>query len=103
VFGTPGYASPEQSQEKGLIDHRTDQFAVSVVLYQMITGEIPYERLRWVNGNYTVDAELATAKSKNPGCTHGRLDAVVARGLSFDRNSRFPTTSAWIAALEQAG
>jgi serine/threonine protein kinase len=42
VFGTPGYAAPEQILSEGRIDARADLYALGATMYQALTGQLPF-------------------------------------------------------------
>lgn len=98
---SPGYASPEQFLEEPLADHRSDQFATSVVLYQLLTGELPYEGWGGAAVNGGTPPLLIPPARKNKQVWKS-LDRVVSRGLRLQKSERYPTSAAWLNELKAA-
>jgi hypothetical protein len=78
VLGTPQYMAPEQWRHGAAVDHRADIYAVGVVLYEMLTGQLPI-------GHFDLP-------SKRRGVPHG-LDAVVQRSLAQQPEERYQRAS----------
>jgi serine/threonine protein kinase len=87
-FGTPDYMAPEQVQgDRG--DARTDVYAVGVMLYEMLTGEVPYQGdspLAVMSQRVTTDAPLL--RTRRPDLPPS-LEAVVWRALRRDPSERY--------------
>jgi beta-lactam-binding protein with PASTA domain/predicted Ser/Thr protein kinase len=88
VIGTAAYLSPEQAQ--GLsVDHRTDVYSASVVLYEMLTGEVPFKGDSAVAIAFKhVKEEPPLPSSRNPEVPP-EMDAVVMKGLAKNRDNRY--------------
>jgi eukaryotic-like serine/threonine-protein kinase len=87
-FGTPDYMAPEQVQgERG--DARTDLYAVGIMLYEMLTGEVPYQGdspLAVMSQRVNTDAPLL--RRKRPDLPP-QLEAVVWRALRREPGERY--------------
>jgi serine/threonine-protein kinase len=90
IMGTPQYMAPEQALGHGL-DARTDVYQMGIVLYEMLTGEVPFDAA-------TPPALLyAHAHSPIPRPTSRRptlppvVDAIIERALAKDPGERFST------------
>lgn len=105
---SPAYAAPEQQSATQAVDERADQFAASVLLYQMLTLKVPYDGLGGQAGlprffdarNVPVPpSELAVHPRHLPVKLRRRVDNVVLQGLALDPSQRFQTSGAWLDAL----
>ncbi len=85
VMGTPNCMAPEQSEHRADVDHRADIYALGVVLYQMLTGELPGQRLEPPSKKVQIDV---------------RLDEVVLRTLERQPELRFQQVSEVKTAVE---
>jgi serine/threonine-protein kinase len=100
VIGTPAYMSPEQFLGEK-IDWRTDIYSTGVLLYQILTGERPYEGTlatimhKVLYGSPLLPSRLSTVATP-------ALDQVVTRAMARRREDRFESAAEFNAALQSA-
>lgn len=85
LLGTLQYMSPEQKEHPEAVDHRADIYALGVVFYQMLTGELPGQRLEPPSKKVQIDV---------------RFDEVVLRALERNPELRFQRVSQLKTAVE---
>ncbi len=93
--GTPAYKSPEQTRGEK-VDPRSDLWALGVVLYQMVTGHIPF------GGEYEQAVIYAILNQPPRPLDHGlpaELAAVIDKALAKDAAERYQTAEEMEAAL----
>lgn len=98
VMGTPQYMAPEQMDNSSGVDHRADIYALGVVFYQMLTGELPGGKIENPSSKVKIDV---------------RLDEIVLQALQKDPNLRYQqaetfktqveTVAAHSTAMEEKG
>jgi predicted Ser/Thr protein kinase len=78
VMGTWNYMAPEQKERPTEVDHRADIYSLGVVIYEMLTGELPLGRFRAPSEKVAIDS---------------RLDEVVLRALEKEPERRYQHAS----------
>jgi hypothetical protein len=99
VLGTPNYMAPEQAQ--GLPEPASDQYALAIVAYEMVTGRVPYSAptpMGVVIAHQT--GPLPPPRSINPEIPT-EVEAVVVKALAREPKERYSSASAFIRALAQ--
>ncbi|MBL8149571.1 MAG: protein kinase [Blastocatellia bacterium] len=89
-FGTAGYMSPEQARG-GNIDHRTDVFSLGVVLYEMVTGKLPFTGKSSVEIMHAVLHDPPTPVNEIDPSLPARLQQILEKALAKDPSHRYQT------------
>jgi len=88
VMGTPNYMAPEQTEHPSEVDHRADIYALGVVFYQMLTGELPGRPIESPSKKVQIDV---------------RLDEIVLRALEREPGRRYADATEFKTVLQNVG
>jgi eukaryotic-like serine/threonine-protein kinase len=101
IKGKGEYMSPEQAQSQA-VDRRSDIFSLGVVLFESITGALPFQVLHdlMLPEPQTAPSEPPRPTLLAPGCPH-ELEQIVMTALARDPEQRFQTADEMASQLEQ--
>ena len=103
LLGTPLYMSPEQARGEEDLDHRVDIWALGVLLYECLTGEVPFR----ANNYLGIISQVLTHEPTPPSKLRPELgisdavEAVVMRAMAKDRARRYQTMAELERDLER--
>ncbi len=101
-IGTPAYMSPEQASGASLVDHRTDIYALGVILYRILTGSVPHEAPTPLAMLARRCSEpVRPARELNPEVPES-IDNVVLRSLATEPDVRYSSATQFAQALQNA-
>ncbi|MEO9930395.1 serine/threonine protein kinase [Rhodopirellula bahusiensis] len=106
------YAAPEFLRGESAVDFRADVFSLGVVLYEVLTGKIPYDghggKLGLLPSTVQSGSRLVPASEISPERVQVanriwvKIDRLLARSLAIEASKRFETTSEWLDAWNDA-
>jgi serine/threonine protein kinase len=99
VRGNYAYMAPEQWQ--GQTVPATDQYSLAIVVYQLLTGEVPFTGPTQELAHQQLSS-IPEVPSKLNTHVSAAIDAVISRALSKDIDDRFPSIQDFALALQQA-
>jgi len=99
VMGDPHYISPEQIMGLNALDGRSDLYSVGVLLYQTLTGKVPFEGCN----DFDILAAQVSSEPRAPRALNPAIapefEAIILKALKKDPNARFATAGDFRAAL----
>jgi len=98
TLGTVAYMSPQQTQGTS-VDHRTDIWALGVVLYEMITGQLPFKGDYEQAVMYSIMQEDPEPFSSSGGDVPEALEIIVNRALQKDLSDRYQSANELLSDL----
>jgi serine/threonine-protein kinase len=103
VLGTPEYMSPEQATGQET-DHRVDQYALGCILYEMLTGDVPFkgENAPKTLTKHVFEAVVPPSKLRPDVQVPPVVEQIVLKMLEKKPNDRYADMRAVIAAFEAA-
>jgi serine/threonine protein kinase len=99
VMGTPYYMSPEQGEGKVQIDHRADIYSLGIILFEMLTGKVPFGGEGY--GEIIVKHithQAPSARKINPAVS-AAVETLLFQALSKERHDRFQSMHEFRDAL----
>ncbi len=101
TLGTPEYMSPEQAAGEP-VDWRSDIYSIGLVLYEMITGEVPYQGNSPVSiiANRIVKEEVRRPREANPDIPE-EVDRIIMRASAKQKSERYQSAREMAAALDK--
>src|SRR5688572_4984646 len=104
VFGTPEFMSPEQAQGKTL-DARSDIYSLAVILYEVLTGKLPFSArtpMEYIQKHVMEPAIPLNSRVPERKFAKG-LEEVLARALAKKRDERYQTAAEFAESLRPFG
>jgi hypothetical protein len=100
IIGTPSYMSPEQARGERDIDGRSDVYSLGIILFEMLTGSLPFEADTPIGvAMKHLTEPVPRILDKNPDLPED-VQHVIASAMAKDRDERFAMPSQLAAALE---
>lgn len=102
VVGTPRFMSPEQARGEAEIDGRADLYAVGILLYRMVVGQLPFlAKTQEELFNEILNRDPPRPRDVNPSVP-AKLEQIIVKAMTRPREQRYATAEEFLVALQHA-
>lgn len=104
IFGTPEYMSPEQAKGEK-VDHRVDVYALGIILYELLTGRVPFtaDTFMGILTKHMFEPPAAPSTVVPTIEVPEQVEAIILKALQKDREYRFQSMEEMGAAIDKVG
>ncbi len=102
IFGTPAYMAPEQARSSAQVVPQTDLYALGVILYELLTGQVPFTAPNAIDLAMLQITEPPPPPRRHNPAISPALEAVVLKSLAKDPVDRYPSGAAFATAVAVA-
>jgi serine/threonine-protein kinase len=99
VMGTPYYMAPEQARGAKEIDHRCDLYAAGAILYECVTGRVPFDAESVNELLFKIVLEPIVPPRARGAAVDEAFEALILRAMARDAGDRFPDATTFREAL----
>jgi len=100
VMGTPFYLSPEQARGGPDIDHRSDVYSVGVILYEAVTGRVPFQAQNFNELIFKIVLEEAPPPYTIAEGVDRDFSDIISKAMARDPRTRYQSAAELAAAIE---
>ena len=101
MIGTPSHMSPEQARGRGNVDHRADLYTLGVIIFEMITGELPFTGENYNDLLVNILTEPAKTPSSLVKNIEESTEKFIMRAIDRNPDKRFQSAREMKEALEE--
>ncbi|MBK6848633.1 MAG: PEGA domain-containing protein [Proteobacteria bacterium] len=103
IFGTPEYMSPEQAQGHHP-DHRVDIYAVGVIMYELLSGQVPFkaDTFMGILTKHIFEEPVPPSRVNPDAHIPPEVEAIALKAMVKDRNHRYQSMAEMAAAIAHA-
>ena len=98
-IGTPSYIPPEQWRGPDIVTHTADIYSFGVMLYEMVTGEVPFKGGSPAIMRGHLMRNVPQIKEKNPNAPEG-VQKIIEKAMAKDPGDRYRSTEEFLNALK---